>query len=365
VLGRIEAGGVEPDDAQVLVAEHGPRPGREVLQPGTDRQHDIGLRGQLVGLRRAGDSDRPRVERMLGEQRGLARHRLDDGHVVLLGEAAQARLRQGVVHAPPGHDQGRLGAAQRGDGRCQLAMVGAHAAQLVHDRLEQPHGVVIGLRLDVLGQPEEGRAAIGRVEHRGDRERERLRDLRRAGDAIPVARHRPERVVDRDRWLVEVLDLLQHGIGDARMERVARQQQQGQPVGVRDRGRRDHVRRARADGGRRRHELAAAHRLCEADRGQCHPLLALAAERRQHAARVVERLAQAGDVAVAEDAEHARDERPLLAVYQRALNRQEAHDRLRRGEPDRAHRHPSTTPAADVIGQRGSSAMPSQRSRIQ
>ena len=306
----------------------------------------------------------PGVERVVGEQRRLARHRLDHGHAVLLGEAAQPRLGERVVHAAAGHDQRRLGAAQRLGGGRQLALVGALPARLVHDGLEQPHRVVVGLGLDVLRQPEEGRAAVGGVEQRGDRERQRLRDLRRARDAIPVARDGPEGVVDGDRRLVELLDLLEHRVGDARMERVAGEQQQRQPVGVRDGGGGDHVHGAGADRRRRGHELAAAHRLGEADRGQRHPLLALAAVGREDVARVVQRLAQAGHVAVAEDAEHARQQRPLLAVDDRALGAEVAHDRLCRGEPDGAH-HAPTTPAADVIGRRGSVAMPSQVARIQ
>ena len=251
-----------------------------------------------------------------------------------------------------------------GRGR-QLAMVGAQPAQLVHDGLEQPHGEVPGLGLHVLRQADEGRAAIGRVDHRGDRERQRLRDLRRARDAVPVARDRPERVVDGDRRLAEVLDLLQHGIGDARVERVAGQQQQRQAIGVGHRCGRDQVHGAGADRGRRCHQLPSPHRLGEADRGQRHALLVLAAVGGQHAARVVQRLAEARHVAVAEDAEHPGDERLLLAIHDGALGAQEAHDRLRRRQPDGLHRRASTVPAADVIGRRGSSSMSSQVARIQ
>ncbi len=85
----------------------------------------------------------------------------------------------------------------------------------------------------------------------------------------------------------------------------------------------------------------------------------------QHAARVVQRLAETRHVAVAEDAEDACQERALLPVDNRPLGGQEAHDRLRRREPLGLHRLPPTTPAADVMGRRGSSSMPSQVARIQ
>ena len=49
-------------------------------------------------------------------------------------------------------------------------------------------GIVIGLGLGVLGEADEGRAAGRRVEHGGDRLRQRGDDLLGPGDAVPVAR---------------------------------------------------------------------------------------------------------------------------------------------------------------------------------
>ena len=101
-----------------------------------------------------------------------------------------------------------------------------------------------------------------------------------AGDAIPVADHRTERVVDRGRRLVESLDLLQHRIRRAARERVTGQQQQREPVGHGDARSGDHVRRARADGRGRHHDLPAPHRLRVRDRGERHALFVLSAPRR-------------------------------------------------------------------------------------
>ena len=76
---------------------------------------------------------------------------------------------------------------------------------------------------------------------------------------------------------------------------------------MRDAGRGDHVGRAGADRGERDHDLPALPRLGEADRGQRHRLLVLAAPGRQLVLDRLQRLAEAGDVAVAEDREHARE----------------------------------------------------------
>ena len=130
-------------------------------------------------------------------------------------------------------------------------------------------------------------------------------------DAVEVARHRAQAVVRRHGAVVEVLDLLQHRIGRARDEHVARQQQHRQPVDVRERGGGDEVGGARPDRRRARHHAPAEVRLGVRDRRVRHRLLVVRAIRRQHVAVRVQRLADAGDVAVAEDREHAAEERRL------------------------------------------------------
>ena len=85
----------------------------------------------------------------------------------------------------------------------------------MHARLEERDRKVEGLGLDVLRQTDERRAAIGRVEHGRQRLRQRLQDLFRSYDAIPVPHDRFERVVHRDARIAEVFDLLQHRVGGA------------------------------------------------------------------------------------------------------------------------------------------------------
>ena len=298
---------------------------------------------------------------MIGRQARLARDGLDDRQPVQLDEAPELGLRERVVDAAARDDERPLRRPERCGGRGQFVRVRPLAAERVHPRLEQPLRVVVGDRLHVLGEPDEGRAALRRVEHRLERERQRLGDLGGVDDPVPVARDRPERVVDRRRGRAEMLHLLQHGIRDPALERVPREQQQRQPVRHRDAGRRHHVQRAGPDRRGGDHDLAPAHRLREADRRQRHPLLVLAPERRQLVARLVEGEAEPGDVAVAEDREDAGEERHLAAVDLRPLGDQEPHDRLRGRQPHRLHRGPS----AVVIGQRGSAGMSSQVARIQ
>ena len=83
-----------------------------------------------------------------------------------------------------------------------------------------------------------------------------------------------------------------------------------------------------------------ARRLREADRGERHPLLVLSAEGEELLPRLVQRVSQAEHVPVAEDREHAGDERRLLAVEHSALCYEVADDRLCRRQPDGLHAAP-------------------------
>ena len=91
VLDGVEPGCVDADEPRRTL-EHGPRAGREVLQPRADRDHDVGLCGECVRRLAPGHADRAGVERMGGDQRRLAGDGLHDRDVEALGEGLQLRL---------------------------------------------------------------------------------------------------------------------------------------------------------------------------------------------------------------------------------------------------------------------------------
>ena len=310
VLRRIEAGDVESDDACGL-AEHGPRAGREVLQPRPDREHDVGLGRQPVRLVAARHADGPDPRRVVRDEARLPGHRLHHREAMALGERAQRILGERVVDASAGDDERALCVAERGGRLLELRAIGPRPAKLVHPGLEKRSRVVPGLGLDVLREPDECRATVRGVEHRLDRERQALRNLLRRHDAVPVARHRAECVVDRGRRRAEVLDLLQHRVGNPALERVAREDQEGQPIGHCRCSRRDHVRRPRPDRRGRDHDLPAPSSLRERDGRKGHSLLVLAAIHRQLVGCLPKCVPEAEHVPVSEDREHAGKERRL------------------------------------------------------
>ena len=196
-------------------------------------------------------------------------------------------------------------------------------------RLEVEHAGAAQSALEhVLRQAEEGWSAIRGIEHRRHGLREGLEQLRRMHDPVPIAGHRSEGVVHRDARIPERLHLLEHRVRYTVHERVAREQEHGQAVRVRDARRGDHVQRAWSDRARGDHDLSPPLRLRERDRGHGHRLLVLAAPRRQLVAGGVQRRAEARHVAVPEDGEHARDERTLHTVDHGPLGDEVPDDRL-------------------------------------
>ena len=272
-------------------------------------------------------------------QRGgaLAGLGFQDGDVAAGGEVGEQVLGAGIEDAAAGDDHRRLRGPDRGDDLGDLDRVGLGAADAPDAGLEEALGVVVGLGLHVLAEGEADRAAVDGVGHRAQRPGERGQEVLGAGEAVEVAGDRLEGVVGRDGAVVEVLDLLEHRVGAAVGEDVAAEEEHRQAVDVGERRGGDHVGGARPDRGGDGVRAAAALGLGVGDGGVGHRLLVLAAPGRERVADAVQRLADAGDVAVAEDRPDALDEALVVLGH---LDRQPAHHRLRRGQADRCHRFP-------------------------
>ena len=244
-------------------------------------------------------------------------------------KAATAFLGAGVAHAAARDDERLPRQLQERGGLDHTNAVRARARDGPHLLLEELVRIVEGELLGILGERDEGRAAVARIEHGGDGLRHRGHELRRVGDPVPVARDRLEGVVHGDGGVAEVLDLLEHRVRQPVGEGIAREDQDRQAVGMGRARRRHHVERAGADGGGGDHDLPPAPGLGEADGGQRHGLLVLPAPGRQPVLDRFQRLREAGDVAVAEDREHAGEERNALAVQDGVLTAQIADQGLR------------------------------------
>ena len=274
---------------------------------------------------------------MIVRQRALARLGLRHGDPVRGGEAIERLGRLRVMHSAAGDHQWRFGVAQQIRRRRQFAGVRPDPADMPKSRGEKLFGIIERLRLHVLAQRQGHRAALRRIGQHRQRARQCREDLLGPRDAIEVARHRAEAVVRRYRAVAEALHLLQHRVGPARGEHVAWQQQHRQPVDMRHRRRGDHVGGARSDRRGAGHHPPSVHRLGVADRRQRHRLLVVRAIGRQVVAMRRQSLADAGNIAVAEDRPYAAEQRDRAAFAFGALRRQIAHQRLRHGQSDRGH----------------------------
>jgi len=97
-----------PMNLRRLVFEYGPRTCGEVLQAGSQRNHDIGTTCELVGRRASRDTDGTGVQWVRRNQRRLTGNGLHYRHAMSLGELLNVVLCKGVVDASTGNDQGAL-----------------------------------------------------------------------------------------------------------------------------------------------------------------------------------------------------------------------------------------------------------------
>ncbi len=255
------------------------------------------------------------------------------------------------------------------DGARQRPALRERPAQVPLARREERERHVERLRLHVLGQRDRDGARLGRVgEHAHGRERDRVQ-LIGPLHAVEEARERAERVVHAHARVVRVLELLQHRIRDPRREGVARQEQRRQPVGRCEGRAREHVGGARPDGRGARVGREAAVHAREAD-GLVHHRLLVAGLVVRHEVGILrvglhERLADPGDVAVAEDPEDAGDGALAVVAVDRPLVREERDERLADGHAGGGLGHGVGASWSGAKGRRGSISCPAHVPRIQ
>ena len=371
VLPRVETRDVEADEANSAVAECGSGCRREVGPAGADPDDEVGLGGEDVGGRRARGTHGPDELRVPVQQRALARLRLGDGDAGRRRERGERLLGAGVVHSTTGDQERAAGAAHGIRGVGHPRHLDRWAGDVPHPIGEELDGPVEGLGLHVLRQRDGRRAGLDRVGEHAHRAEQGSRQLFGAVDLVVEARQRPEGVVDRHVGGVRQLELLEHRRAHPGGEGARGQQQHRDAVDGGERGSGEHVGRAGPDGCRHgpgREPVAGLgvadggvhHRLLVAPEhvGQARPLAGVGGSQ----LLLEQRLADAGDVAVAEDAQAPHHQALALAVALAPLVREEAHHRLRDGEPHGLHRR-TAGHRVPPTGSRGSTCSSAQVSR--
>ena len=274
---------------------------------------------------------------MIVEQRALARLRFSERNARRLGKRAKFPMRLAVPHAAAQNQQRFFRGSDHRRGFFDRLRLRLRPRQPMHALPEERFGIIVRLALDVLRNRNADRAGIRRIRQRAERGNHRAHQLLGPHDTVPIAADRAERVVRRDRKVVRLFDLLQHGIRLAAGVHVARQNQYRNVVRRRRRRRRHHVRRAGADGRRDRNDLLALHLLGERNGGVRHALLVFALPHLEPMRLLPERLSEPDDVAVTGQHDHALHKRMLDAVVCDVLIFQEAHQCLRHGQTNGFH----------------------------
>ncbi len=240
---------------------------------------------------------------------------------------------RGVDDAAAGDDHRTLGAGDQLGGAAQRAAVGSGPRHVPGAFPEQRGREVPGFGLHVLREGEGDGAGVGRAGQGAHRLQEGGGQLVGPVDPVPVLGDGLERVVGRVVPGEVRLQLLEHRSGPSAGEDVARQAQHGQPVHGGGGGTGDHVGRAGTD-------RAAAGQCAEpvlhlrvAGGHVDHALLVAGLVEAEVLAVLQQRLADAGDVAVTEDADGAAEERLDVTVAFDPLSGQETDDRLADGQP--------------------------------
>jgi len=337
VLGGVELGHVDIEEAHVRILELGLGGGGEVGVARADADHQVGLAGDDVGPQRPARADRAQAGGVVVGQRALAGLRLPDRDAGRLHEAAQDVRGVAVVDAAAGDDQRLAAGADPPGGAPQQGGVRPVAGDVPDAPPEEGRRVVTGHRLHVLRQGQRHRTGI----RRGGQDTHGLRqggqELLRAGQAIPVTGDRLEAVVDRDVLRMLPFKLLEHGGLEAPGEDVAGQQQHRDAVDGGGRRAGDHVGRAGADRRRAGEGLQAVLHLGVGHGNVHHRLLVAGLVVAEGVRVLLQGLPDAGHVAVAEDAPRPGEEGGFHPVTLDNLVLQERDQRLRHRQTSGGH----------------------------
>ena len=356
LLRGVEVGDVDVHVRDVGVAEAGLRLRREVRPARPDADHDVRVGCDPIRRERSGDAERAERRRVVVAKRAFAGLRLAHGDPRRAAQEAKRVGRLRIDDASPCDDERPARAANERRRLRDGARV-RHGPRDVPDTLlEQLRAEVVCLRLNVLRERERDGAGLGLVDEDSHRLRRGGHDLLGAPDPVEVAGNGAEAIVHGDVSRPRNLELLEHGLGPARREDVAGNEQDGDTVDRRERGTGDHVRRSGPDRGRayERAEPVLHPSVCRSR--VHHRLLVPRLVVGQQLGRLVQRFADARDVAVAEDAEASAEEALLHPVALDVLRSEEAEQRLCRGQTNRSGHGADCRTSVEVLLQPGSNS---------
>ncbi len=258
------------------------------------------------------------------------------GTPVFSTKACQCRRSLAHQNTAAGHDQRALCGANGFDGTIQRGTIRLAAADEPHALFKKLFRVIVGLGLHVLRQRQRHCAAIGGRGEHAHGFRQRGDQLLGPIDAVPIPRYGFETVVHTRILRRRRFNLLQDRRHIAPRKDVAGQQQHRQAIDGGQRRAGNHVGCARPDGRRAGVGTQTVTGFGKAG-GEMHAGLLVAHQDIWKIEILLQRLADAGDISVAKDAEHSGKKLMLPAISLHILILEKANQRLCCGHAPRRH----------------------------
>ena len=332
VLEGVQLAHVDADEPHLRMRERAVRHGREVAQARANGDHQVGGAREPVRRRGSRHADPADGQWVIPWDRALAGLRFSDADAGHLGEAPQGVRGFAIEHAAARDDQRRGARSDRVGRPGDRAGIAAWAGDGPHPLVKERVGIIKGFRLRVLGQRQRHGAGVGGRGQHAHGVGQRAQQLLGPVNPIPIAGDRAQAVVHRNVLGLARFELLQHGGRRAVGEDVAGQQQHRQAIDGGAGGPGHQVGRTRADRRGTGQRSQPVRHLGEPGGGVDHRLFVAALVVAQAVAHLIERLADAGDVAVTENSEHPGEERLPPSVALAELHAQKPHQRLRHGQ---------------------------------
>ena len=311
MLVRVEGRDIDVDESNARVLERRAGGRCEVAVACADADYEVGLSGESVRCGGAGCADRTKVLRVVPDQgsaAGLGGGNRDAG---LLGKGSQLLLGSRVDHATAGDDERRPGRPQCLNCPGERAVLGERPTNVPFPILQERQRNVEAFGLHIFRKGDRDGTCLSRVKQNAHGAEGDGEELLRSLHPVKELGEGAKSVVDGEADIPGLLKLLQYRIGDSGGKCVARKQERGQPVGGGEGRSGQHVRCPGPDRCCGRESRPAAVHPRIADRLVNHGLLVAGLVIRHQIGRIdvclLERLPNARDVSMTEDAEHPRN----------------------------------------------------------
>ena len=204
---------VDGHELHVRVAEQPFGAGREVCQPGADRDDAVRFRSELVGGGGAGHPDAAEAVRVVGSARALTGLGFTERNVESLAELFHHFAGQGIAHTAADYDDRLFARGDHVRDILNLFIRSNRPCDPVNPLFEEIFRIIIRLAFHVLRKRDADCAGLRRIGENAHCIDQGRHQLFRTDNAVPVLHDRLESIIGRGREGTALLKLLKNRIG--------------------------------------------------------------------------------------------------------------------------------------------------------